>query len=204
MQAAAQPGLDGLPPELCKGFAAEFSALLHPLYLKVAWRGGDSVPVATKRGTRPGSSFAGLVFFALRVPKIILTLRDEMRNASHAVSHPPTWDGRKSFAPCTSASHIQVGDVVWAADVAVRRVCNRGSEVRAAVASEAGAVTDACGEHGMALAYTGTQNSCGRHSPQCRLYSGPEGSLWARRRPQGGCSVSGTHVPSEASRSRGS
>ena len=35
------PGLHGLPPELCKVFATDLAAWLHPIYMKIAWRGSE-------------------------------------------------------------------------------------------------------------------------------------------------------------------
>ena len=56
----------------------------------------DDVPVATGRGTRPGSSFADLVF-ALLVPKV-LRVRDRMRTEAGSLSQAPSfpWDGARN------------------------------------------------------------------------------------------------------------
>ena len=40
-QVQSYPGLDGLPPELCKVFATDLAAWLHPIYMKIAWRGSE-------------------------------------------------------------------------------------------------------------------------------------------------------------------
>ncbi|CAE7805203.1 Shprh [Symbiodinium sp. KB8] len=80
----------------------------------------DSIPAATQRGTRPGSSFADLVF-AMLIPKI-LARRDSFRgNHHHGV--PPTfpWDGERTLEPCDASEEIEVGDVIWADDLAVPR-----------------------------------------------------------------------------------
>ena len=112
----------------------------------------DSIPAATQRGTRPGSSFADLVF-AMLIPKI-LARRDSFRgNHHHGV--PPTfpWDGERTLEPCDASEEIEVGDVIWADDLAVPRLCPSPRHIRAAVALDAGALTDACAEHGLTLAY---------------------------------------------------
>ena len=113
----------------------------------------DDVPVKTGRGTRPGSSFADLVF-ALLVPKI-LQVRDRMRNEAGNLSQAPAfpWDGERSLAPCQTDTYIQVEDVVWADDLAVPRVCGSPDTLKKALAAETAALTDACGEHGLVLAY---------------------------------------------------
>ncbi|CAE7235584.1 unnamed protein product, partial [Symbiodinium necroappetens] len=112
----------------------------------------DDTPVVSMRGTRPGSSFADLVF-ALLVPKI-LALRDSLRGFE-ARSEAPVyrWDGERTLAPCIDGEEIPVKDVIWADDLAVPRICRGVRDIRAAVAVETSALTDACGEHGLTLAY---------------------------------------------------
>ncbi|CAE7388909.1 unnamed protein product [Symbiodinium microadriaticum] len=112
----------------------------------------DDTPVESMRGTRPGSSFADLVF-ALLVPKI-LALRDSLRGFE-AKSEAPMyrWDGERTLAPCLDGEEIPVNDVIWADDLAVPRICRHVRDIRAAVAVETSALTDACGEHGLSLAY---------------------------------------------------
>ena len=112
----------------------------------------DDTPVESMRGTRPGSSFADLVF-ALLVPKI-LALRDSLRGTGTRSEAPVyRWDGERTLAPCTDGEDIPVQDVIWADDLAVPRICRAVRDIRAAVAVETSALTDACGEHGLTLAY---------------------------------------------------
>ena len=60
---------------------------------------GDEVPVATMRGTRPGSSFADLVF-AMLIPKI-LKCRDSLRG-----------DSQRSVAPGTAKEPLSPARLV--------------------------------------------------------------------------------------------
>ena len=116
---------------------------------------GDSVPVSTARGSRPGSSFADLVF-ALLVPRI-LQARDLLRADTLQRSRPPLfpWNGHFCLDPCDSdAPSIEVGDIVWADDIAVPRIlCDSGTYVGAAVTEETSALADACSSHGLSLSF---------------------------------------------------
>ena len=113
----------------------------------------DETPIATGRGTRPGSSFADLVF-ALLVPKV-LQIRDRMRKETGRLSQTPSlpWDGVRSLCPCQSQDSIEIEDIVWADDLAVPRICEHPAQLRQAIAAETAALADACGEHGLVLAY---------------------------------------------------
>ncbi|CAE7307735.1 unnamed protein product [Symbiodinium necroappetens] len=64
---------------------------------------GDTVPLATGRGSRPGSSCAD-VLFALLVPRILAT-RDRLRSSSVCKSEPPVlpWDGAFTLDSCETA-----------------------------------------------------------------------------------------------------
>ena len=114
----------------------------------------DSVPVATSRGTRPGSSFADIVF-ALLVPKVLRS-RDAARADTHSASQRPLlpWDGRRTLAACDAAAgEIPIGEVIWADDLAVPRVCTDPCSTRAALACETGLLADSLSEFGLRLSY---------------------------------------------------
>ena len=115
---------------------------------------GDSTPIATARGSRPGSSFADLVF-ALLVPRILQD-RDSLRadTLQKSLPHRFPWDGCVSLAPCASdAPSIAIEDIVWADDIAIPRLCDSGHHVRAAVTAETSSLADACSAHGLCLSF---------------------------------------------------
>ena len=114
----------------------------------------DTVPVATMRGTRPGSSFADVVF-ALLVPRVLQS-GDAARDTGQGLSVQPRlpWDDRVCLSECSAEDgEISVDDIVWADDLAVPRLCPDPRKLRAAIACEAGLLTDAMGEFGMRLTF---------------------------------------------------
>ena len=114
----------------------------------------DSVAVTTARGTRPGSSFAD-VLFAMLVPRVLRS-RDAARASVQQHSRSPRlpWDGCITLAGCDAdADEIEIHDVVWADDLAVPRICDTPKDARAAVARETGVLADAMGEFGLRLTY---------------------------------------------------
>ena len=115
---------------------------------------GDSVPIATGRGTRPGSSWAD-VLFALLMPKV-LRKRDAILEAIGAARTRPAfrWDDKQSLSPCADdCPHIPVDEVVWADDIAIPRFCPFVSAMTKAVRAEATALTEAFLSFGFRLAF---------------------------------------------------
>ena len=89
---------------------------------------GDTVAVSTHRGTRPGSSWADILFAA--VMQRVLRRRDELRNGLLYPTQAPKipWDGQRVLTPCEpGASTHDIDDVVWADDLATMRLCQRNS-----------------------------------------------------------------------------
>ncbi|CAE7615078.1 unnamed protein product, partial [Symbiodinium sp. KB8] len=83
---------------------------------------GDTVAVSTHRGTRPGSSWADILFAA--VMQRVLRRRDELRNGLLYPTQAPKipWDGQRVLTPCEpGASTHDIDDVVWADDLATMR-----------------------------------------------------------------------------------
>ncbi|CAE7229751.1 unnamed protein product [Symbiodinium necroappetens] len=114
----------------------------------------DDRPVATARGTRPGSSWAD-VLFAILIPRI-LTRRDELLAQFGARSEVPSfpWDGEMALTPVASSEpHIPLQDVVWADDIAVPKVCKSACEAPSVVRCEATALTEAFVEFGFRLSF---------------------------------------------------
>ena len=143
---------------------------------------GDTVPLATGRGSRPGSSCAD-VLFALLVPRILAT-RDRLRSSSTSKSEPPVlpWNGEITLDPCEDGSpSISVSDVIWADDIAVPRVCQHAEDIRAAIAVDTGCLADSCGEYGLSLSFGEVKTAClasvvgnGSRAAKRHLY-GPSG-----------------------------
>ena len=115
---------------------------------------GDSLPVATGRGTRPGSSWAD-VLFAVLIPRI-LGRRDELLQTFGPLSESPTlpWDGDRTLTAVSGdAPRLHYKDVVWADDIATPKQCRHVSELPRAVSNEATALTEAFFEFGFRLSY---------------------------------------------------
>eukprot|EP00439_Symbiodinium_sp_Y106_P074349 s1418_g14.t1 len=135
---------------------------------------GDESVVATARGSRPGSSWADLVFAKVIVR--VLQRRDELRQAgpSHSEAITLPWDGRKALDPVDSdAGAIQLDSVVWADDVAIPRV-TMPAQAAAALAFETSCLVDAFKEFGFSLAF-------GPHKTAGVLTLGGPGSRAANR-----------------------
>ena len=137
-QAGATPWLEGLAARLTEGTWF----LLQQ----------DAVPVITTRGSRPGSSWADLLF-AFVVSRV-LAKRDELVRCSCPASAVPEvpWDNVLTLAPCDpSAGTLRVEDLVWADDLATLRVCPNISRLPAGIAADVGALSDAFSKHGFTL-----------------------------------------------------
>ncbi|CAE7824168.1 CFDP2 [Symbiodinium sp. CCMP2592] len=126
---------------------------------------GDSQPVVTRQGSRPGSSFADL-FYGVTVPRM-LRWRDEARNGAASpasspsdVEHAPViwWDGRFDFSePCTDPTACTTSttlcDVIWADDLAKCIAVHNARCAAAATATECGLLADAFYAHGYELSF---------------------------------------------------
>ena len=146
-------------------------------------------PILTKRGTRPGSAFADITFGVML--KRILDFREQLRPVELTGGRPVFAWGVRSFRPdpvvrakCDATTHCkeELGDVVWADDLAACLQCEGADDIGAAVGVEAGCMADAFAQHGLVLAY-GPQKT----AAVC-VVRGP-GSRAARRRLFGQCSL---------------
>ena len=143
---------------------------------------GDNVPLATGRGSRPGSSCAD-VLFALLIPRILST-RDRLRNSALCQSTAPSlpWDGAFTLETCAEdAPSITISDVILADDIAVPRIWPSVHSFQAAVAADTGSLADACGEYGLSLSFGAAKTAClasvvghGSRAAKRQLY-GPSG-----------------------------
>ena len=176
-QAGATPWLEGLAARLTEGTWF----LLQQ----------DNVPVITTRGSRPGSSWADLLF-AFVVSRV-LAKRDELVRSSCPASAVPEvpWDNVLTLAPCDpSAGTLRVEDLVWADDLATLRVCSDITRLPAGIAADVGALSDAFSEHGFTLsvgpsktAVMAQPSGAGSRRVRQQLFahSGREGSIRAMR-----------------------
>ncbi|CAE7291716.1 unnamed protein product [Symbiodinium sp. CCMP2456] len=115
---------------------------------------GDHVAVSTDRGTRPGSSWADILFAT--VMQRVLERRSQLRSEVMHQSVPPKlpWDGVRTLLPCDGAPQaIEVEDVVWADDLATMRLCDQAATADTAMALETGCLVDAFREHGFSLTF---------------------------------------------------
>ena len=114
---------------------------------------GDNCPVMTTRGSRPGSSWADLIF-AVLLGRII-DRRNALREASCQVTRPLAlpWDGCRCLTPCDSAAPLlEVKEVMWADDIAIPRIVDP-MEAATGVGQETRFLTEAFREFGFSLAY---------------------------------------------------
>ncbi|CAE7562302.1 unnamed protein product [Symbiodinium sp. CCMP2592] len=123
---------------------------------------GDSQPIATRQGSRPGSSFADL-FFGVTIPRM-LHWRDSARPEADAhgrhFEHAPVvhWDGRFDLSPPTTdpsqwCAATVLSDVVWADDLAKCIIVPAAKDAAFAAASECGLLADAFYAHGYDLSF---------------------------------------------------
>ena len=115
---------------------------------------GDTAPIATRRGTRPGSAWADLTFGVLVAR--ILCLRDKCRAQAGVKGAVPSipWDSRPDWGPLESpAVSIMLDDLVWADDLATCLDVPSVHDTPRVVPTEAEVLTDAFGAHGFQLSY---------------------------------------------------
>ena len=145
---------------------------------------GDDTAVITSRGSRPGSSWADLIFAAL--VRRILDRKNQLRASHPGVSRPLTvpFDGVRCLDPCpASASHLPLSEVVWADDLAIPRITDPTSAAHA-IGFESGILTDAFLEFGFSLSF-------GPHKTAGLLTLRGPGSRRARRAVFSRCGLNG-------------
>ena len=128
---------------------------------------GDSGdPILTKRGTRPGSSFADITFGLLM--RRVLDCRHSLRSPDAPPPFPVVeWHGCRSFSHPDVRSNrghqeglsshtsrpVSIGDFVWADDLAACLKCGCATQVATTVSTEVGCLADDFAQHGLTLAY---------------------------------------------------
>ena len=114
----------------------------------------DHFPVLTSKGTRPGSSWADLLF-AFVVKKITDRRDALLAEASPRATAPlvPA-DCAKTLHPCDLEQGLRpLTDLTWADDIATMRVVTSASQLLVGVKTTIGASCDAFSEHGFRLSY---------------------------------------------------
>ena len=112
-------------------------------------------PVVTKRGTRPGSSWADVVFGLLM--KRIIVRRDQLLRANSplctGMSVHPLKSRRRTTCQVAASDPIKFKDLIWADDLATPLMSDSAEAMTGLVAGAAGALLDAFAEHAMEISY---------------------------------------------------
>ncbi|CAE7920999.1 unnamed protein product [Symbiodinium necroappetens] len=115
---------------------------------------GDHVPVVTRRGSRPGSSLADLMYSS-GVAQIIAT-RDALRAQSPAACHIPQvpWDGQRDLSPPQAPTSVEpLSDIIWADDLAECFMLSASQRAAHQVSLEASFLDEAFASQGYRLTY---------------------------------------------------
>ncbi|CAE7256044.1 Pol [Symbiodinium sp. CCMP2592] len=145
---------------------------------------GDDKVVETSRGSRPGSSWADLVF--AEVITRVLHRRDALRDAGFSCSEPVRlpWDGERTLDPVPpSSADLSLDNVVWADDVALPRLTTP-AQAASALAFETSCLVDSFKEFGFSLAF-------GPHKTAGVLHLLGAGSRTAKRHIFGSSGLAG-------------
>ena len=136
---------------------------------------GDSTPVITHRGSRPGSSLADIMYSA-GVERIIAK-RDSLRGCSTDADCVPRipWDGHRDLSASAAATQEAVlSDVIWADDLAECFLLTEASRAASQIGHEASCLDGAFASHGYTLSY-------GTSKTAALAYLGGPGSRAAKR-----------------------
>ena len=115
---------------------------------------GDHVPVVTRRGSRPGSSLADLMYSS-GVAQIVAT-RDALRAQSPDAGHVPQvpWDSKRDLSPTqTPTTATPLSDVIWADDLAECFLLSTAQRAAHQVSLEASILDEAFASQGYCLTY---------------------------------------------------
>ncbi|CAE7819266.1 unnamed protein product [Symbiodinium microadriaticum] len=100
---------------------------------------GDTTPVATYQGTRPGSAWADLTFGVLVARILSLKRKLKGEDGCAVPGLPVAWDGCRSWSPRGPDSHTAyITDLVWADDVSSPVAVDDVHELAKAVGVEVG------------------------------------------------------------------
>ena len=114
----------------------------------------DKVPVITTRGTRPGSSWADLLFSF--VVRRILQRRDALQDNAGGVVHAPVIpdDTARTLQPCDNSKPLKaLEDLIWADDIATMKVADSAVALPRGIKTSVGTSCDSFAEHGFRLSF---------------------------------------------------
>ena len=118
--------------------------------------GTEPTPLLTRRGTRPGSNWADLTFAVIL--KAVLACRDKMRSCVYTPQVP--WNGSKSvFAPSEGGRLVELGEVIWADDLAACFSFPTANAVGPGLMHESGIMSDSFQSYAMRLNYGPTKTA---------------------------------------------
>ena len=115
---------------------------------------GDGTPLATNKGTRPGSAWADLTFAV--VIKRVLALRNACRPVDRRFCRlvQVPWDQCRDWSPKGDPTvSIPLDDLVWADDLASCYDVPCAAEAAKGIGSEAGILADAFNSHDLELSF---------------------------------------------------
>ena len=114
----------------------------------------DSIPVQTSRGTRPGSSWADILFSV--VVRRIVERRDavlaQLSGPSAEIAQVP-YDHTQSLAPSAGEGAVPLTDLIWADDIATMRVVRLTATLPRAIRNVTGVSCDSFAEFGFRLSF---------------------------------------------------
>ncbi|CAE7721597.1 unnamed protein product [Symbiodinium sp. CCMP2592] len=162
------PEHDGLQQQLAKpsvlqqgGASAWLEAIVAEMHRRTWFTvTGDGQPVQTRRGSRPGSTFADLMFGA--GVTAILDLKNELRAGTPGAAAKPSipWDGRRDLSyPSAANTAVSLEDVVWADDVAECVVFEDAGSASVRVATSTSNFAEAFASFGYTLTFGATKTA---------------------------------------------
>ena len=113
------PGMDGLPPELCRHYSAALAQILHPIVLKQVWRGsepcgwkgGMSIFFHKRRGsTSECSSYRAILLLSSLAKASHQSLRPPLKSLFESQAPPLQMGGKAGFS-VTFGSHVLIRSV---------------------------------------------------------------------------------------------
>ena len=146
----------------------------------------DDRPVQTHRGTRPGSSWADLLFSF--VVQKILNRRDEILAATQPDLMTEVWvpsDESRSLSLGERSTWMKLSDLIWADDIATMRSTSNAARLPPAAKLVVGASCDSFSEHGFRLSF-------GRNKTAVLAQPAGAGSKQSRRLLYGAQGMKGT------------
>ena len=152
----------GCPSILSQGGASSWLEAIAAEMHRRTWftMAGDGQPVQTRRGSRPGSTFADLMFSA--GISAIMSVKEQLRMNTPGVLPKPSvpWDGRRDLSACEIPSYqIELGEIVWADDVAECLAFPKADQAIGQTAKSASILAEAFATFGYTLTFGATKTA---------------------------------------------